>query len=72
MLLQAIERFPKNAWGYIALGDAYSRLFKYLPGPPKDDARAIRYLELGLARTDPEDRHRRELLDRLQTVRKGC
>jgi len=71
VLRRAIERFPKNVWGYVALADTYSRLFKYLPGPPKDDARAIGYLEMGLARAGPKDKDRQVLLDRLETVRKG-
>ncbi len=71
-LLEIIERWPKDPWGYIGLADAYSRFFKCDAGPPRDDARAIAYLEQGLAIGDLDERDRETLVERLKEVRQGA
>lgn len=71
-LLEIIERWPNDPWGYVGLADAYSRFFKCDPGPPRDDARAIAYLEQGLAIRDLGERDRETLLERLEEVRRGA
>lgn len=44
-----IERWPADAWGYVALADAYGHFWAGEPGPERDTARALGYLERGLA-----------------------
>ena len=64
-----IDRWPEDAWGYVALADAYSHFWRGDPGPERDFARALGYVEQGLViATDPEDRT--ALLERLEELRR--
>ncbi len=71
-LLQIVERWPNDPWGYVGLADAYSNFFKCDPGPPRNDARAIAYLEQGLAIGDLGESDRETLVERLEEVRRGA
>jgi hypothetical protein len=70
-LLEIVERWPKDPWGHVALADAYSHSFESDPGPPRDDARAIAYLEQGLAIRGLGRSDRETLVERLEEVRRG-
>ena len=68
VLHDIIECWPHNAWGYIALADAYSHLFRGTSALPLDLQRAEGLLRQGLAALDEDDRDREILNDRLQEI----
>ena len=62
-----VERWPEDVWGYVALADAYGRFRPREPGPERDVARALGYLERGLAITGTQ-RDRDVLVERREAL----
>jgi hypothetical protein len=56
LLETTVERWPHNAWGYIALADQYSHFWQHGRAVPRDLARARSYLERGLKLVAGSDR----------------
>jgi hypothetical protein len=68
ILEDIVRRWPTNAWGYIALADAYSHIFKGASPLPVDMQRAEQILERGLAAVPKGDRDREVIEDRLREL----
>ena len=69
VLLENVERWPRQASGYVALADAYSHFFRGASNLPLDVPTAIRWLEKGLTRVGKKDRDRSILEERLKELR---
>ncbi len=65
VLHAAVERWPVDAWGYIALADAHLHDYPTNPGIPRDTAAARSWLEKGLAAVAADERGRAHLEERL-------
>ncbi len=68
MLNEVIERWPRNAWGYVALADAHSHTFRGASSLPMNLRRAEEVLKAGLAAVGKKHKDRDVLEDRLREL----
>src|ERR1019366_2695451 len=68
LLHELIEKWPNNAWGYVALADAHSHFFRNEQILPFDLKKAESYLRQGLALAHLEAGDRQIIGERLTTL----
>ncbi len=68
LLLEVVEKWPKNVWGYVALADAHSNLFP-ASTLPKDLDAARAWIERGFVAIGPDGEGRDVLAERLRDLR---
>jgi hypothetical protein len=68
LLLEVVERWPTNAWGYIALADAHGHLVPWST-LPKDVPQALAWIERGFVAIGPKGRDRDALVERLRELK---